>query len=125
MKTSCFAILLLSATAAGAETQSTAAGAQAQAAAPSSGKTSCGLACVMDDSKPASSAAAGTKLPANLAKMAENKSDLNKVVCEKQETTGTRLGTKKVCMTVAQWIEFQNDVKDQMRRMEIQGITSK
>jgi hypothetical protein len=31
------------------------------------------------------------------------KGDPNKIVCEKQETIGTRLGAKKVCMTVAEW----------------------
>jgi len=125
MKAMCFAVLLLSTTAAGAQAQSTPAGTQSQTALAATGQTSCGLACVVDDSAPASSSAAGTtQLPRNLEKLAQNKSDLDKVVCEKQETMGTRLGAKKVCMTVAQWIEFQNDVKDQARRLEILGLKS-
>ena len=121
MKAMCFAIVLLSSTAAGAQSQS-APSAQSEAAP---AQSSCGLACVMDDSKPAAPAnGAQNKLPPEVAKLAKNKSDLNKIVCEKQETIGTRLGSKKVCMTVAQWLEFQNDVKDQMRRVETLGIVS-
>ena len=123
MKGICFSILLLSASAAGAQAQSAAGGTQAQTTATNS-QSSCGLACVVDNGAPAAPAAGTTKLPPNLAKLTEKKSDLNRVVCEKQETLGTRLGTKKVCMTVAQWLEFQNDVKDQTRRLEILGQVS-
>ena len=31
--------------------------------------------------------------------------DPNQVVCEKQEETGSRLATKRVCMTRSQWAE--------------------
>ena len=31
--------------------------------------------------------------------------DPNKVVCEKVETIGSRIASKRVCMTVAQWDE--------------------
>jgi hypothetical protein len=120
-----FAVLLLSATATGAQGQSTPVGTQSQAAPAATGQTSCGLACVVGDTNTAAASAAGpTKLPPNLAKLAENKSDLNRVVCEKQETLGSRLGAKKVCMTVAQWLEFENNVKDQTRRIEILGKIS-
>jgi len=33
------------------------------------------------------------------------KSDVNKVVCKKEESIGSRLAAKKVCMTVKQWEE--------------------
>jgi hypothetical protein len=124
MKTAYFAILLLTATAAGAQSQTTTA--QTQTTAPAQGQSSsCGLACAMSDTPATPSGESGTvKLPRNLAKLAQNKSDLDKVVCEAQESLGTRLGAKKVCMTVAQWIEFQNDVKDQTRRIEILGHVS-
>ena len=52
------------------------------------------------------------------------KSDVDKLICKKQEEIGSRLGAKKVCMTVAQWLVFQNDVKDQTRRIEILGHVS-
>jgi hypothetical protein len=117
--------LLLVATAAPAQTQSAPAGTQDQTTSDAPPQTSCGLACVIDDSTPAPPrASASTKLPRNLEKLARNRSDLDKVVCEKQETIGTRLGAKKVCMTVAQWLEFQADVKDQTRRLQILGQAS-
>lgn len=125
MKTTCLAVLALFASAAGAQAQSTTGATQGQTAATAQRQSSCGLACAIDDSAPAAPASAnGTKVPRNLGKLAQNKSDLDRVICEKQETIGTRLGAKKVCMTVAQWIEFQNDVKDQTRRIEILGAKS-
>lgn len=33
--------------------------------------------------------------------------DLNKIVCEIDETTGTRLGARKVCKTVAEWADMR------------------
>ena len=40
--------------------------------------------------------------------------DPNEMVCEKQEVLGSRVATKKVCMTRAQWAE--------QRRLERQEI---
>ena len=33
------------------------------------------------------------------------KGDPNKVVCKKEETIGSRLGARRVCLTIAQWNE--------------------
>jgi len=123
MRIAYLAILLVSATAAGAQSQTAP---QQTSGSAQSQSTSCGLACSVSDTPaaPAAGGAGNTKLPPNLAKLAENKSGLDKVVCEAQETLGTRLGAKKVCMTVAQWLVFQNDVKDQTRRIEILGHVS-
>ena len=33
------------------------------------------------------------------------KGDADKIVCQKEEKIGTRLGAKKVCLTVAEWNE--------------------
>lgn len=95
LKTTCFAVLLISATAAGAQSQS----APANTSAP-----------------PASVSATATT--ANPAAPDPNKSDLNRVVCEKQDKIGTRLGAHKVCMTVAQWAEFRKDVQDQTQHIQ-------
>lgn len=135
MKASCFAVLLLWTTAAGAQSQATpaasqsppAAGAQSQTSTSGtqSQATSCGIACsVNPNPAPKAGPSDSPKPPANLATLAANKSDLDRVVCEAQDTLGTRLGAKKVCMTVSQWLEFQNDVKDQTRRIEIIGKVS-
>lgn len=97
LKSTCFALMLVAASAAGAEVQRPAA------------------------SAPANSAAA----PAAPAKPSANNSDLDKIVCEKQETTGTRLGAKKVCLTVAQWLEFRRDEQDQLQHLQANiGIAS-
>jgi len=34
---------------------------------------------------------------------AADKKDPNRVICEKQPVVGSRLATKKVCMTAAEW----------------------
>jgi hypothetical protein len=36
-------------------------------------------------------------------KQAAVRGDANKIVCEQEEKIGTRLGAKKVCLTVAEW----------------------
>lgn len=46
------------------------------------------------------------------------KGDANKVVCQKEETIGTRLGAKKVCMTVAEWQARQAADRDQVERVQ-------
>lgn len=97
LRSTCFALLLVTASAAGADTQTPAA------------------------SPPANGAVAA---PAP-AKPAPNKTDLDKIVCEKQDTTGTRLGAKKVCLTVAQWLEFRRDEQDQLQHLQANiGIAS-
>jgi hypothetical protein len=44
--------------------------------------------------------------------------DPNKIVCQKEETIGTRLGAKKVCMTVAEWQARQAADRDQTERVQ-------
>lgn len=44
--------------------------------------------------------------------------DANKIVCEKEETIGTRLGAKKVCLTVAEWQARAKDDRDQTERVQ-------
>ena len=38
--------------------------------------------------------------------------DLNKIVCEVEETTGTRLGARKVCKTVLEWQQLRSEHRD-------------
>ena len=37
------------------------------------------------------------------AEKAADKKDPNRIICEKQEELGSRLGSKRVCMTAAEW----------------------
>ena len=46
------------------------------------------------------------------------KGDANKIVCEKQEKIGTRLGAKKVCLTVAEWNERAKADRDMTERIQ-------
>lgn len=38
--------------------------------------------------------------------------DPNRIICEKQEVLGSRVATKKVCMTAAQWEERRREDRD-------------
>jgi hypothetical protein len=46
----------------------------------------------------------------------KEKSDPNRIVCQKQEETGWRLGRRKVCHTVAEWAEIRR-----LARQAIEG----
>ncbi len=43
--------------------------------------------------------------------------DLNKIVCEVDQTTGSRLGAHKVCKTVLQWQQMKQD-----QRESVEGV---
>ena len=102
LRTTSLALLLVSVLATGAQSQT----------------TSCGLACAVDSG---SSNAAPT---AASPKADGKKSDLDRVVCKAEDTTGSRLNAKKVCLTVAQWQDYENDAKDQTRRIQQTGLKS-
>jgi hypothetical protein len=46
------------------------------------------------------------------------KNDLERIVCEKQEEIGTRLGARKVCKTVKQWEEQRRIERDEVERVQ-------
>lgn len=46
------------------------------------------------------------------------KSDVNKLVCKKEETLGSRLAAKKVCLTVQQWQDRAAQDRDQLERVQ-------
>ena len=45
-------------------------------------------------------------------------SDVNKLVCKKEEEIGSRLAVKKVCLTVQQWQERATDDRQQLERVQ-------
>jgi hypothetical protein len=53
---------------------------------------------------------------ANPAPKGSNK-DLNKIVCEVSQTTGTRLGARKVCKTVLEWQQMRSE-----HRVNLEGV---
>lgn len=66
----------------------------------------------------AASAGAAQVSTSESAKPAQKKGDLHRIVCEKQETIGTRLGARKVCLTVLQWEEKRREQRDATERVQ-------
>ena len=46
--------------------------------------------------------------------------DMNEVVCERQEVTGSRLVKKKVCMTRAQWAAVRLEDRQAVEKVQVQ-----
>ena len=46
------------------------------------------------------------------------KGDSDKIVCRKEETIGTRLGAKKVCLTVAEWTELARENRERTEQIQ-------
>ncbi len=47
--------------------------------------------------------------------------DMNEVVCERQEVTGSRLARKKVCMTRAEWADLRLQDRQATEKVQLQG----
>jgi hypothetical protein len=52
--------------------------------------------------------------------------DPNRIICEKQEVLGSRLATRRVCMTAAEWETRKQEDRQNIDRQQIQrsGNTS-
>jgi hypothetical protein len=46
------------------------------------------------------------------------KSDVNKLICKKEEEIGSRLGAKKVCLTLEQWQARTSEDRQQLERVQ-------
>jgi len=46
--------------------------------------------------------------------------DPNRMVCEKQEVVGSRLATRRVCMTAAEWETKRRDERQMIDRSQTQ-----
>lgn len=44
-----------------------------------------------------------------------------KMICKTEESTGSRLGGHKVCMTKAQWAEQSKDAKENLSKVQVSG----
>ena len=58
--------------------------------------------------------------PANPQATAGKTADLNEVVCEKQEVVGSRLATKRVCMTRGQWADLRSQDRQETEKVQTQ-----
>jgi hypothetical protein len=45
--------------------------------------------------------------------------DVDKIVCQKEEKIGTRLGAKKVCLTVSEWQARTKVHREQTERIQM------
>lgn len=65
---------------------------------------------------------AGMALLPAVATAGEKKADKdpNRMVCEKQEVVGSRLATKRVCMTAAEWEAKRREERQMIDRSQIQ-----
>lgn len=62
--------------------------------------------------------------PASTAATAKSsESDVNKVVCKREEQIGSRLRAKKVCLTVKQWQDRAAADRDTTERVQQQTST--
>jgi len=66
-----------------------------------------------------STAASANQAPANAAPV----SNPNEIVCEKQETTGSRIGARRVCMSRAEWADRKLQDRQELERVQIQRGT--
>ena len=51
--------------------------------------------------------------------------DLHKVVCKRLDQTGSRLGSKKICLTKAEWAERQRRDQEDLRRMQARDMNAR
>lgn len=62
--------------------------------------------------------AAQSVTPAPPVSSDTKKSDVNKLVCQRQDEIGSRLSAKKVCMTVKEWQEFRAQNRETLERWQ-------
>jgi hypothetical protein len=74
-------------------------------------------ALLMGAAAPSFAQAQPAATPTTTEKQAD---DLNKVVCEKQESTGSRLAKTRVCLTKAQWAERRLQDRQELERVQMQ-----
>lgn len=64
------------------------------------------------------STASGQRMTIDTNNPAPKKGPPDRIVCEKVEQVGTRLGAKKVCLTVAQWEERRMSDREHTEKIQ-------
>jgi invasion protein IalB len=73
----------------------------------------------------AAPAAAQTNVqPQQAASAASKDKDPNRIICERQEEIGSRLGGKKVCKTAAQWDEERQQEREALDKFQRQNTST-
>jgi len=52
-----------------------------------------------------------------------DKSDVNRIVCRKEEQIGSRLGGKRLCLTVQEWLDRAQSSREETERVQQQAPT--
>ena len=55
---------------------------------------------------------------------ARKSGDPNRIICEVEETTGTRLGARKVCKTAAEWAELKQQHRQTLEKVQQQATST-
>jgi invasion protein IalB len=63
--------------------------------------------------------------PTQSSAAVQKPNDPNEVVCRKEESTGSRIGAKRVCMTRMQWADRQLQDRLELERTQVQRGTGK
>lgn len=51
--------------------------------------------------------------------------DQDKIICEKQEVLGSRLATRRVCMTRSQWADLRHQNRQEIEKIQVlRGMNS-
>lgn len=58
--------------------------------------------------------------PATPATTAAKTPDPNEVVCERQEDVGSRLSSKRICMTRSQWADQKTQDRQQLEKVQVE-----
>lgn len=58
--------------------------------------------------------------PSNSATTTAKTPDPNEVICERQEEIGSRLASKRICMTRSQWADQKNQDRQQLEKVQVQ-----
>ena len=61
---------------------------------------------------------------ANSGTPAAKGQDLNKIVCEVEETTGSRLGARKICKTVLEWQQMRREQRETVEKFQQQNTST-
>lgn len=66
----------------------------------------------------ATPAAAQTTLQPQPIVVSTEKAEVNRIVCKQEIPIGSRLGAKKVCLSVKEWQDRANEDRDQTERVQ-------
>jgi hypothetical protein len=67
---------------------------------------------------PAIAQTAPAQAPRSQPVASTDTSDANRIVCKREDTIGSRLAAKRVCLTVQEWKDRANHYRDETERIQ-------